>query len=68
MIVRYAPWHTLDPCAIIVRDGPAGGAPVTLIDVAHILRPGETVTVLEPEEPDALAILSAHFDVSIVEE
>lgn len=68
MIVRRAVWHTLDPYATIVRDDPTGGTPVTLIDVAHVLRPGETVTVLEPERDNALAILSAHFQLSTVED
>lgn len=66
MIVRYAPWHTLEPTAQVVPAGHA--APVTLGDVAHILRSGEMVTVLEPERDDALAILSAHFQLSIVED
>lgn len=71
MIVRRAVWHTLEPTAMVRRDGWANTR--SLRDtLAHPgdppLRPGEVVTVLEPEHDDALAILSTHFDVSIVEE
>ena len=65
MIVRRAVWHTLHLDDMIIPDGWRN--PFALSDVLPLLAPGEIVTVLEPEEPDALAILGAHFDVSIVE-
>lgn len=71
MIAVQLPWHVLEPTAMIRRAGWANTRSLRDTLASHGDPPlalGEIVTVLMPECDDALAILSAYFDVSIVED
>lgn len=81
MIIRQIPWHAVPQYAQVLMFGRPvtvmdprraastlayrasdGGVRLATVD------PNALATVLEPETPDAIAALGAHFDLSIVEE
>lgn len=82
MIVVRLPWRAVPQYATVILDGigprtvldPRGAPSTVVLRDEHskrvsvdTVRPNDPVTTLIPKYNDALAVLSAHFDLTVLE-